>query len=484
MPRDAKSELPPRVVYSKSKDKWLVRQRVDGKLKQLGSFETEADAWSSFGHRLSTYNWEGTEPKGEGGFLAEPSTFPNEDNKEAEVWEVQVCKRVHELLMQSELSETVRQQAIYLLSLLPKDGTSRSLQSDILTKNLPSRVKIYKFLIPEYVTRGDGYCSGRDSKRWRYAKKTTEFTSCVLTNKDLLERLSNWEEDRDRRRLKDSNTSVGVNWFLESLDRVTVGLFAEEMLARKGIVIKPSVPSVKNLGRVTHQYSSLPPEIRLNLLLDVGEVADVDMAKSQMCVIAAKFAKGEEKTRLQQIIADGSIYSRLESTMKLDAERIARFNASKKDGKPRKEKDKIKTTKQLLNKVFMGHPSCDWASSNQMDLEFPDLMRSIRGFKWKTRANLIASGETVADANKGMLSVFASLLQGEEAVILAKVAEKLAPFDVPCVPIYDGMLVPKHEAELARGFFEEVLFERLGFVASPVITFAGDETFHSMCAGF
>ena len=46
MPRDAKSELPPRVVYSKSKDKWLVRQRVDGKLKQLGSFDTEAEALS------------------------------------------------------------------------------------------------------------------------------------------------------------------------------------------------------------------------------------------------------------------------------------------------------------------------------------------------------------------------------------------------------------------------------------------------------
>ena len=46
MPRDAKSELPPRVVYSKSKDKWTVRQRVDGKIKQLGSFDTEAEALS------------------------------------------------------------------------------------------------------------------------------------------------------------------------------------------------------------------------------------------------------------------------------------------------------------------------------------------------------------------------------------------------------------------------------------------------------
>jgi hypothetical protein len=422
---------------------------------------------------LSTYNWERSGLKEEEGFLAEPSTFPKEGIIEEEIWRVEICKKTHELLMQSKLSDTVRQQAIYLLSLLPKDGTSRSLQSDILTKNLPSRVKIYEFLIPKYVTRGKSYCPNNKSKKWRYTRKPSELTSCVLTNKDLLERLSNWEEDRDRRRLKDSNTSVGVNWFLESLDRVTVGLFAEEMLARKEIVIKPSVPRVGNQGRVTHQYSSLPSEIRLNLLLDVGEVADVDMAKSQMCVIAAKFAKGEEKTRLQQLIADGSIYSRLEFAMKQDAEKIAKFNARKDpNGKPKKEKDKIKTTKQLLNKVFMGHPSCDWASSNQMDLEFPDLMRSIRGFKWKTRANLIASGETVADANKGMLSVFAGILQGEEAIILAKVAEKLAPFDVPCVPIYDGMLVPRDEAELARGFFEEVLFERLGFVASPVVTFA------------
>jgi hypothetical protein len=478
------SKNPPRVVYSKPKDKWLVRQRIDGKLKQLGSFETEADAWSSFGHRLSTYNGSGSELKEEGGFLAEPSTFPKEDNKEEEVWEVRICKKVQELLMEPELSETVRQQAIYLLSLLPEDGTSRSLQSDILTKNLPSRVKVYKFLIPKYVTRGKSYCPNDKSKKWRYTKTPTEFTSCHITDKKLLDRLSNWEEDRDRRRLKDSNTSVGVDWFLESLDRVTVGLFAEEMLARKEIVIKPSVPRVGNQGRVTHQYSSLPSEIRLNLLLDVGEVADVDMAKSQMCVIAAKFAKGEERHRFQQLIADGLIYNRLEFAMEQDAVKIAKFNDRKKDGKPKKEKEKIRTTKQLLNKVFMGHPSCDWASSKQMEREFPNLMGSIRGFKWKTRANLIARGDSVKDANRGMGSVFASLLQGEEAVILAKVAEKLAPFDVPCVPIYDGMLVPKQEAELARGFFEEVLFERLGFVASPVITFAGDETFHGMCAGF
>jgi hypothetical protein len=43
--------------------------------------------------------------------------------------------------------------------------------------------------------------------------------------------------------------------------------------------------------------------------------------------------------------------------------------------------------------------------------------------------------------------------------------------------------VPRSQADLVQGFFTEVLYKRLEFAPEPSVETAGDETFHSMCAG-
>lgn len=116
----------------------------------------------------------------------------------------------------------------------------------------------------------------------------------------------------------------------------------------------------------------------------------------------------------------------------------------------------------------MGHQNCDWYAAKQMLGEnSSQLMGSINAYKSK--------------CGKSGTSKFALKLQKEEAVILSKVAEKCAPLDIPCVPIFDGMLVPSDVAEIVKGFFIEVLTEQLGFAPEPTIETAGDEVYPDVC---
>ena len=149
MPRDAKSELPPRVVYSKSKDKWLVRQRVDGKLKQLGSFDTEAEALSlvidlvNVFEKRHTYTLEGPRRGDELGVaevqdetlkgeVQNLNTLPKTSLK------LRVGKEAYSTVLGLTLKPAQRDQAVYLISLLPIDGSTRRLDSQVLNTLLRS----------------------------------------------------------------------------------------------------------------------------------------------------------------------------------------------------------------------------------------------------------------------------------------------------------------------------------------------------------
>ena len=115
----------------------------------------------------------------------------------------------------------------------------------------------------------------------------------------------------------------------------------------------------------------------------------------------------------------------------------------------------------------MGFQKSDWHSFKQLEREFPVMMKSIAAYKWKSGA----------DGS----SRFANKLQAEEALIMAKVAEKCQQLDIPCVPIFDGMLVPISQAETVKGFFTETLLERLDFAPEPTIETAGDDVYPDLC---
>ena len=397
------------------------------------------------------------DPKGEAEAMPKPSTFPKETKT------VLVCSIASEVLLDSDLSDTAKQQGLYLLSLLPNDGKARPLHSKILGRLLSYQSKICKVLIPDFVTRGDSYSAGNKAKEWSYTNKPTELTWHEITNTNLLDKLTHWRADKQKNDLEaQGENCVGIEWMIKSIDRVSAGFVAEELLARKGM----SMPEVKysitpKSGRIWHSDTQLPSEVRLNLLIDAGEVAEIDMAKSQISILSKFWMKcEEEQDRLQSLILDGTIYSSLEFALEQDRPNIEKWNR-------RKPKDQITTTKQVFSKAIMGFQKSEWHSFKQLEREFPVMMKSIATYKWKS--------------GKDASSKFANKLQKEEALIMAKVAERCEPLDIPCVPIFDGMLVPICQAETVKGFFTETLLERLDFAPEPTIETAGDDVYPDLC---
>ena len=481
MPRDAKSELPPRVVYSKSKDKWLVRQRVDGKLKQLGSFDTEAEALSSVIdlvivlEKRHTYTLE--EPRrGDELGVAEVQDEPlkgvvqnlNTHLPKKTSLKLRVGKEAYSTVLGLTLKPAQRDQAVYLISLLPIDGSTRRLDSQVLNTLLRSLKKVTKECIPRIITQGKGYSTASNtSKEYRHTHPQTGEVEVEITNKVLIRKLLSWEQDKRMRDIRFLNrvqgfSSEGVAWIIESMSKLSFSWAGEELASRLDMDVSPdSLNRVKvsDNGRIWHGWTQLPQVVRLNLLLGSCSVADVDMSKSILAILSHQFAKGEERIRLQGLIGDGSIYSRMAYAMEMDAANITKWNAD-----PKNRDNQITTTKQLVNKMLMGHQGNGWFAMQQLKREFPNMMRAISAYKWKCDA----SGE------KGT-SKFAIKLHGIEAAIIADVAKKCMDGYIPCVSVFDGMLVPADDAQVVKDFFIEVLTKRLGFAPEPSVETAGGE---------
>ena len=398
------------------------------------------------------------DPKVGEGVASSPSSFPIKTKT------IKACSMVSELILASSLSETAKQQGLYLLSLLPEDGAGRRLHSGILGRLVTYRTKITRVLIPDFVTTGDSYSAGHKSKEWSYTNKPSEMACYEITNKNLIEKLTHWKADKQENDLKAQHKAPATGWMLESLDRITAGLVAEELLARKELLM----PEIKftitpESGRIWHSYTQLPSEVRLNLLLDGQDVAEVDMSKSQVAILSKFWMKSDqEREKIRSLILEGTIYDRLEFAFEQDRKHIESWNS-------KNPKDQITTTKQLFNKAIMGFQKSDWHSFRQLQREFPVMMKSIAAYKWKS--------------GKNGSSRFANKLQAEEALIMGKVAEKCQRLAIPCVPIFDGMLVPISRAESVKGFFKKVLLERLDFAPEPTIETAGDEVYPDVCLG-
>jgi len=393
--------------------------------------------------------------------------------------EVKICREVYDKIGQSTFSPQVKDQAIYFASLLHLDGSPRRLDSQILNHLLRSYKKVSELLIPRYVSKGASYSNlSNVSKEYCYTTIPKETITATITNKTLIGKLIMHKKDKHRREIKfldkkQGFSSEGVSWIIESLDDFTLSWAGEELAARKDVDIdelRTRKIDCTN-GRLWHGLTQLPSEVRINGLLRGESVADVDMSKSQLAILSATFMKDAgEKRRFQEFILDGTIYSRMGLAMDSDAENIAKWNRN-----PKNKKDQITTTKQFLNKCLMGHQGNDWHGTQQLKREFPVAMQSIISYKWKCDKG---GGE-----KKGT-QMFAGKLHGAEGSIIADVAKKCMEIDVPCVSIFDGMLVPRSQAETVQRFFTEVLYERLGFAPEPTVETAGYETFHSMCAGF
>jgi len=482
MPRDAKSELPPRVVYSKSRDRWTVRQRVDGKIKQLGSFDTEAEALSlvivlnnDYAKR-HTYTLEAP-PGGDELGVAEVQDEPlkgvvqnlNTHLPKKTSLKLRVGKEAYSTVLGLTLKPAQRDQAVYLISLLPMDGANRRLDSQVLNTLLRSLKKVTKECIPRIITQGKGYSTASNtSKEYRHTHPQTGEVEVEITNKVLIRKLLSWEQDKRMRDIRFLNrvqgfSSEGVAWIIESMSKLSFSWAGEELASRLDMDVDSpdSLNRVKisDNGRIWHGWTQLPQVVRLNLLLGSCSVADVDMSKSILAILSHKFAKGEERIRLQGLIIDGSIYSRMAYAMEMDAANITKWNAN-----PKNRDNQITTTKQLVNKMLMGHQENDWFAMQQLKREFPIMMRAISAYKWKCDA----SGE------KGTTK-FANKLHGIEAAIIADVAKKCMDRYIPCVSVFDGMLVPADDAQVVKDFFIEVLTKRLGFAPEPSVETAGGE---------
>lgn len=475
------------VTYLAQRNRYILRRKVEGKYKRVATFKNlfEANAASlCFGDTFgqTSYIYYRGIPNPESGREGRDETpkgeVSNLDSLPKSI-EVKVCRRIYDKISQSTFSPQVKDQAIYFSSLLRFDGSPRRLDSQILNHLLRSYQKVSRFLIPKYVSRGSSYSNRSNvSKEYSYTTIPKETITATLTNKTLIGKLIMHKKDKHRREIKfldkqQGFSSEGVSWIIESLDNFTLSWAGEELAARKDVNIdelRTRGISCTN-GRLWHGLTQLPSEVRLNGLLRGESVADVDMGKSQLAILSATFMKdAEEKRRFQGLILDGTIYSRMGLAMELDAENLAKWNRN-----PKNKKDQITTTKQFLNKCLMGHQGNDWHGTRQLKREFPIAMKSIISYKWKCDKG---------DGEKNGTQMFAGKLQGVEASIIADVAKKCMELDIPCVSIFDGMLVPRSQAETVQGFFAEVLSKRLEFAPEPTVETAGYETFDSMCAGF
>ena len=483
-------QLPQRrkgVTYLAQRNRYILRRKVEGKYKRVATFKNlfEANAASlSFGGTFggASYIYYGGIPNPELGREGRDETPKGEvSNLDSlpKTIEVRVCREVFDKIDQSTFSPQVKDQAIYFASLLLLDGSPRRLDSQILNHLLRSYKKVSRFLIPKYVARGSSYSNRSNvSKEYRYATTPKETITATLTNETLIGKLIMHKKDKHQRQIKfldkqQGFSSEGVSWIIESLDNFTLSWAGEELAARKDVNIdelRTRRISCTN-GRLWHGLTQLPSEVRLNGLLRGESVADVDMSKSQLAILSAAFMKDEEeKRRFQELILGGTIYSRMGLAMELDAENITKWNKN-----PKNKKDQITTTKEFLNKCLMGHQGNDWHGTRQLKREFPIAMKSIISYKWKC---------DVGGGEKRGTQMFAGKLHGVEGSIIADVATKCMQIDIPCVSIFDGMLVPRSQADLVQGFFTEVLTKRLGFAPEPSVETAGYETFDGMCAGF
>lgn len=475
------------VTYLAQRNRYILRRKVEGKYKRVATFKNlfEANAASlCFGDTFvgASYIYYRGIPNPESGREGRDETpkgeVSNLDSLPKSI-EVEVCRQVYDKIGQSTFSPQVKDQAIYFASLLLLDGSPRRLDSQILNHLLRSYRKVSRFLIPKYVSRGSSYSNlSNVSKEYCYTTIPKETITATLTNKTLIGKLIMHKKDKHRREIKfldkqQGFSSEGVSWIIESLDNFTLSWAGEELAARKDVNIdelRTRGISCTN-GRLWHGLTQLPSEVRLNGLLRGESVADVDMSKSQLAILSATFMKdAEEKRRFQELILDGTVYSRMGLAMELDAENVAKWNKN-----PKNKKDQITTTKQFLNKCLMGHQGNDWHGTRQLKREFPIAMQSVISYKWKCDKG---------DGEKNGTQMFAGKLQGVEASIIADVAKKCMEMDIPCVSIFDGMLVPRSQADLVQGFFTEVLYKSLGFAPEPSVETAGYETFDGMCAGF
>ncbi len=483
-------QLPQRrkgVTYLAQRNCYILRRKVAGKYKRVGSFRNlfEANAASlcfgdTFGETSYIYYRGIPNPEsGREGRDETPKGEVSDLDSLPKTIEVKICREVYDKIGQSTFSPQVKDQAIYFASLLHLDGSPRRLDSQILNHLLRSYKKVSELLIPRYVSKGASYSNlSNVSKEYCYTTIPKETITATITNKTLIGKLIMHKKDKHRREIKfldkkQGFSSEGVSWIIESLDDFTLSWAGEELAARKDVDIdelRTRKIDCTN-GRLWHGLTQLPSEVRINGLLRGESVADVDMSKSQLAILSATFMKDAgEKRRFQEFILDGTIYSRMGLAMDSDAENIAKWNRN-----PKNKKDQITTTKQFLNKCLMGHQGNDWHGTQQLKREFPVAMQSIISYKWKCDKG---GGE-----KKGT-QMFAGKLHGAEGSIIADVAKKCMEIDVPCVSIFDGMLVPRSQAETVQRFFTEVLYERLGFAPEPTVETAGYETFHSMCAGF
>lgn len=475
------------VTYLAQRNRYILRRKVEGRYKRVATFKNlfEANAASlcfgdTFGQTSYIYYRGIPNPEsGREGRDEPPKGGVSNLDSLPKTIEVELCREVYDEIDQSTFSPQVKDQAIYFTSLLHLNGSPRRLDSQILNHLLRSHRKVSEFLVPRYVSKGSSYSNlSNVSKEYQYATIPKETITATITNKTLIGKLIMHKKDKHQRQIKfldkqQGFSSEGVSWIIESLDDFTLSWAGEELAARKDVNIdelRTRGISCTN-GRLWHGLTQLPSEVRLNGLLRGESVADIDMSKSQLAILSATFMRdADEREQFQGLILDGTIYSRMGLAMELDAENIAKWNRN-----PKNRKDQITTTKEFLNKCLMGHQGNDWHGTRQLKREFPVAMQSIISYKWKC---------DVGDGEKNGTQMFAGKLQGVEASIIADVARECMKIDIPCVSIFDGMLVPRSQADLVQGFFTDSLSKRLEFAPEPSVETAGYETFASMCAGF
>lgn len=376
--------------------------------------------------------------------------------------EVKVCSDCAEEVRALNLTKTEEEQALHLLSIMRPNGMKRQLHSQILRRTYPCIEGFKKKIVPKLITVDGYYEPGAKSYDWSYTKPPKNLEIVTITNAKLIHRLETFEEDRKSR----IPHHAVHDWIKKSACRLSPTPVSDEFAARatesgstpaleqyfRGELFNDDAFSVNHYGRITHQIGQLPSKVRLNLCYGTEYTAEVDMAKSQINILAALFSDGCEQDTIRKHIADGTFYERCGTAFKSDDSLILRWNKKH----PSKQ---IRSVKEWVNKCIYGNPKNKSNTYAKLEGDYPKFIKNLRGYYWEVVKKSRKEGKDNVQASKAL----ARKIQKEEGEILLSVMEKCESLLIPVIPIFDGLLIPESQTAPVSNFFGEALEDRYNY---------------------
>lgn len=319
------------------------------------------------------------------------------------VWPILIDNRFNEKIKSMPIRN--RDRAAWLYSNIDYEPTPIS--STLLQRIFGTRDKTLSMLIKSGDIRKTANYSTASHSCNRYSKtvRCQKSVSYIIQDLKLINKLDRWKDDRIRQ-----ISNLGTRWIVECLELIDPPL--ESWL--RGSCRKINWNINHSTGRLSHTFANLKKEERAKMYIDCDNATEFDIVSSHLKSIACLFARDEERKRLMQ----PHIYENFSDSAKIDKRHIIEWNY-------KHPKDQIKTAKHWLIKNLNSQPNEDLAVVRKFGEEFPACFARINAYKKK------------AGTRK-----FANKLQTFEAELISLIALKLRVLRIPCISVFDSIIVP------------------------------------------